>query len=339
MKIVNVEDYFVPEAGYQINILSKSLAQFGHEVVIITSTVDSASKRTAGFFEVGNVSEKDSEYERAYGVKIVRLPLKARISSRAVFSSVLFPTIMSEKPDVLFVHGNDTLTGMRCLLNRKKLGCPIVMDSHMLEMASANPLNKYFHWFYKNTFSKIIIKSNITVIRTQDDPYVEKILGIPLSQAPWISYGSDTLLFHPDAEVKQTFREKHGISKDDFVVIYTGRFPTQKYSDLAQFYQAADLSVFAKQCSLSFYDAQACGLPVLSEDNNINVDRCSHENGWNFKSGDLTDFRRKIEDIVNLNKDEYQKFSDNAYRFITEKYNYKDKAREYENVLLKEYRR
>src|SRR5699024_1833755 len=36
------------------------------------------------------------------------------------------------------------------------------------------------------------------------------------------------------------------------------RFPTQRYADLAPFYQAADLAVFPRQCSLSFYDVQAC---------------------------------------------------------------------------------
>ena len=112
------------------------------------------------------------------------------------------------------------------------------------------------------------------------------------------------------------------------------RFPTQKYCDLAQFYQAADLSVFARQCSLSFYDAQACGLPVLSEDNEINVDRCSHENGWNFKAEDVTDFRARIEYAANLPEDKYTAVSQNAYRFIMENYSYEDKAREYEKIIL-----
>ena len=392
MKIVNVEDFFHPDAGYQINILPKYLSKMGHEMTIITSEMDKIPDGLTTFFGKGHIEEKDKKYMEENEVKIIRLPIKAFLSGRAVFTSQLFQTISDEKPDIVYIHGNDTLTGMWYLMQYKKLGYPLVMDSHMLEMASVNQLNKAFRWFYKHFFTPIIIKNQIPVIRTQNDPYVEKCLGIPMAQAPWISYGSDTVLFHPDKEVKKSFRLEHGISEDDFVVVYTGkldeakggkllaqafrekfridrkvvlfvvgktsgeygkeveqilsesenriiRFPTQKYCDLARFYQVADLSVFAKQCSLSFYDAQACGLPVLSEDNNINVDRCSHGNGWNFRSGDVEDFRDKVEAAANMGSDEYSKVSDCAYRFIIDHYNYEDKAREYEEIILKEYQR
>ena len=42
------------------------------------------------------------------------------------------------------------------------------------------------------------------------------------------------------------------------------RFPTQKYSQLARFYQAADAGLIAKQASLNFFDMEACGVPVLT---------------------------------------------------------------------------
>lgn len=393
MRIVNIEDYFIPDAGYQINILPKYFAKFGHEVYIVTATTDWISKPSAEFFGTKNMQERDADYTAQTGVKIIRVrPLmKKLISSRVIQSKELFRTVDLLNPDIVYVHGNDTLTGMR-YLHKKVKKYAVITDSHMLSMASRNPLNKLFYWFYKMVITPKIIHNQVPVIRTQDDPFVEKNLGIPLQQAPWISYGSDTLLFYPDSEIKRSFRAKHGISDDDFVIVYTGkldeakggellaqafrerfqtqksvvlivvgntsgeygkeiekifsesenriiRFPTQKYCDLAQFYQAADLSVFAKQCSLSFYDAQACGLPVLSEDNNINIDRCSHGNGWNFKSGDVEDFKNKITDIVNMDVSKLQQASENAYKFIIDNYNYEDKAREYENIIEYEFNR
>lgn len=390
MKIVNIEDFFHPDAGYQINILPKYLGKFGHEVIIVTSEMDKVPDALTLFFGRENIEQRDNEYQEKNNVKIIRLPLKAFISGRAIFTDALKKTIKELSPDVLYVHGNDTAVGMWALKNQNKFEFPLIMDSHMLEMASTNPFNKTFHTLYRKIFTPIIKKNDITVIRTQDDPYVEKVLGIPLTQAPWISYGSDTLLFYPNAEIKKSFRVEHSISKDDFVVVYTGkldeakggkllaqafrnkfetdrnvvlvvvgstggeygreveqtfsesenrviRFPTQRYCDLAQFYQAADLSVFAKQCSLSFYDAQACGLPVLSEDNNINVDRCSHGNGWNFKAGDKEDFRKKILDIINMDAEAFRTVSKNAYQFIIDNYNYEDKAREYERIIANEF--
>lgn len=393
MRIVNVEDYFIPDAGYQINIIPKYLARFGHEVYIVTSTVEGVYKPAADFFGIDHIHERDARYMEQTGVKIIRVPpLTVKvISGRMVQSKALFRAVEELRPDVVYVHGNDSLTGMR-YLRKNSREYALVTDSHMLSMATKNRFNKAFYWFYKKIITPKIVRDQIPVIRTQDDPFVEKCLGIPLTLAPWISYGSDTMLFHPDREVKKFFRARHDISDSDFVIVYTGkldeakggkllaqtfrekfktkknvvlivvgntsgeygkeveqifsesenriiRFPTQKYSDLAQFYQAADLSVFARQCSLSFYDAQACGLPVLSEDNNINVDRCSHGNGLCFKSDVVEDFRGKMQIVLDMSREDFYRMSDAAHDFITRNYNYEDKAREYEKILLTEYER
>ena len=363
MTIVNIEDFFHPDAGYQINVLSKYLAKFGHDVTVITAETDKIPASLTTFFSVDNLEAADKKYTETTNVKIIRLPIKAFLSGRAIFTGALKRKIQELSPEILFVHGNDTLTGMWAVKNYQKLNIPLLTDSHMLSMASKNKLHNLFTAFYRKFITPTVIKNSIPVIRTQNDPYVEKNYSIPLKQAPWISYGSDTLLFHPDENVKRSFRKENGISDDDFVVVliavgstpgeygkeveelFAGsenriiRFPTQKYCDLPLFYQAADLSVFAKQCSLSFYDAQACGLPVLSEDNNINVDRCSHNNGWNFKSGDVADFREKIEFAAEMPIDKYADISENAYRFIIDNYNYEDKAREYEKIIIDTYNR
>lgn len=387
MKILQVEDFFHPEAGYQINILSKYMTKMGHEVTIITSEMDKIPMSLTSFFGKDDIASKDEKYMKTYGVKIIRLPLLAFISGRAVFKGrALFRTIQNEKPDVVFIHGNDTLTGMQYLMKYKKLRYPLVMDSHMLAMASQNKLNKAFRRIYRYIFTPILIRENIPVIRTQDDSYVERCLGVPLLQAPWISVGSDTMIFHPDTKAKKTFREEHGIGEEAFVVLYAGklneekggkllaeafkkkfhtekavvlivvgntsgeygkeieaifaesenrilRFPTQKYCDLPRYYQMADLSVFPRQCSLSFYDVQACGLPVVSEDNNINLERCSHHNGLNFKADDVNDFRKKIEYFINLSDTEYAEYANNAKNEVLDKYNYADIAKQYLEIL------
>ena len=389
MKIIQVEDIFHPETGYQINILSKYMVQFGHEVTIITARLDKIKSSGISFFGADHLDQKDQLYSEKYGVKIIRLSVNKIVSGRVVFGKELFYAIQKEKPDVVYIHGNDTLTGMRYLLQYKKLGYPLIMDSHMLEMASTNRFNKIFRKVYKSVFTPIIIKNKIQVIRTQDDPYVEKCLGIPLSQAPWISVGSDTMLFHPDKEAKMSFRRKYEISKDDFVIIYAGkldeskggmllaeaiqkklhvnkevtflivgkavgeygrqvektlkasenrvlRFPTQKYEDLAGFYQAADMAIFPRQCSLSFYDVQACGLPVVFEDDVVNVGRAKNDNAVTFLEGDAADFRKKMAYIVNLSRAEFSHMQMAAQQYVSENFDYKKIAMKYCTVIEEE---
>ncbi|EMI9088045.1 glycosyl transferase [Bacillus cereus] len=391
MKIVHIEDFFHPDAGYQINILPKYQVKQGHEVSIITSEIEKVPEGLTNFFGKDNIDKRDKEYTEKTGVKIYRLPLYKFLSGRAIFKLGLGKFVDTLNPDILYVHGNDTAVGILYSLKSKKLSYPVIFDSHMLDMASKNKFNKLFRFLYRSVITPIIKKEKLVVIRTQDDDYVERCLGIPLLQAPWISVGSDTMQFSSDKRKKNQLREAYNISENEFTVVYTGkldsskggkflaevfkekfnlsngkevvlvvvgnsttddygkemdsifnssenrilRFPTQKYMDLAKFYQLGDLSVFPKQCSLSFYDAQACGLPVVSEDNNINVERLRYNNGYNFVGGDLLDFRKKIIDFAEMAPEKGDEIAKNAVSYVQKNYNYEEIAMKYTDILQK----
>lgn len=117
------------------------------------------------------------------------------------------------------------------------------------------------------------------------------------------------------------------------------RFSTQLYTDLPNFYQMADLSIFPRQCSLSFFDAQACGLPVLGENSEINQDRLSHGNGDTFEKNSIENFREKIIKFANMKNKVYNIYSFKARNLIESKYDYKDITKEYDSLLLSEYNR
>lgn len=388
MKILHIDETFHPSYGYQANPLAKFQQKQGHDVTIITVDKDHLYHVYKNFGDDGStVLEADAEYSKSTGVKIIRVATKGYFMKRAVYSKELFKVIDQLAPDVIFVHCVETITGMRFLMRKKKY--PLMFDSHMLSMASANRFVKLYESVYKLFFTRIIKKKGYYVIRTQDDEYVNTHLAVPKELTPFISFGTDTIMFSPSKTARNAFREEHGISEDDFVIVYTGkltpgkggkllgeaflkpfntkknvvltvvgntpdteygkevdallektavrllRFPTQKYTELAKFYQMADLSIFPKQCSMSFYDAQACGLPVLSEDNNVNVDRCSHNNGSNFVSGDVESFRCELEKYMNMSDEQLQKMRDAATGFIMEGYSYDIIAAEYTEYLVK----
>ena len=117
------------------------------------------------------------------------------------------------------------------------------------------------------------------------------------------------------------------------------RFPTQKYSQLARFYQAADAGLIAKQASLNFFDMEACGVPVLSEDNNLNAARSGEGNGWLFAPDDVDDFAAKLTEIIELPSEELEKASRNAVEFVAKYYDYSKKADEYMAIIEDVYKR
>lgn len=388
MKIVHVEDFIHPDAGYQVNLLSRLQQAEGHDVTVVTAELDKIPSSLTAFFGKEDIPQKDKAFEKETGVRILRVPLLGFYSGRAIFYPSLFKTVAALKPDVVFVHGEDTLTGMLFIIMSRWLKFPIVLDCHMLEMASVNRFREYFRVFYRRFITPIILRENIPLIRVVDSDYVQKCLGIPLSHTDLLSFGTDTAFFSPNSEVRNTIRTKYGFDQNSFLVLYAGkldetkggsflaeairqkfspdshrsiefliignsdgpygkdvervflssenkivRLPTQRYYDLAPFYQAADLAVFPRQCSMSFFEAQSCGLPILFEENEINCQRAAFDNAFTFKQESVLDLRRKLLWLASLELVEYAKLMVNARNYVLRNYDYLPISRQFTAVL------
>lgn len=108
---------------------------------------------------------------------------------------------------------------------------------------------------------------------------------------------------------------------------------SQPYVELCHFYRCADLSIFPKQCSLSFFDVQACGNPVLLEHNNINDERCSHSNGVLYEPNNVSSLRDEIVRCIELEGTQYRQMSTNAITFVLQNYNYEDICNSVESYM------
>lgn len=389
MKIVHLEDFIHPDAGYQVNLLGRLQVLQGHDVQIVTGELEKIPVELTAFFGRDDLEKRDHRFFKETGVLIHRIPLYGFYSGRAIFHPIkLIRQVLKLKPDVLFLHGEDTLTGIIFILISRWLPFPMVLDCHMLEMASINKYREYFRWFYRKLITPIIIKRKIPLIRVVDSDFVEKCLGIPLSHTDLLSLGTDTDHFKPDTQKREKTRLDLGVSSDAYLVIYAGkldeskggkmfadalrekikspngkeieflvigntvgdygkdvemslaqsenriiRLPTQRYFDLAKYYQAADLAVYPRQCSLSFFEVQSCGVPVLFEENEINNQRKSRGNALTFKPDSIDDFREKIIDFSSMSATEASLFSKNARNYVVETYDFVPIAQGYTDVL------
>lgn len=389
MKIVHLEDFIHPDAGYQVNLLGRLQVIQGHDVQVVTGELDKIPAELTTFFGRDNIQARDDRFERETGVKIHRIPLYGFYSGRAIFRPIkLIRKVLALKPDVLFLHGEDTLTGMIFILISRWFPFPMVLDCHMLEMASMNKYREYFRSFYRRFITPTILKRNIPLIRVVDSDFVQKCLGIPLTHTDLLSLGTDTDHFRPDPQQRMAVRAELGLAQDAYVVVYAGkldehkggkflseamrerftladgkqveflvignsvgeygkqvdaalaacenkvvRLPTQRYFDLAKFYQAADLAVYPKQCSLSFFEVQACGVPVLFEENEINNQRAQHGNAFAFKPESVADFRAKLLTMASMSPEQTAQVSANARAYVQKTYDFAPIAQGYTDVL------
>ncbi|WP_241317358.1 glycosyltransferase family 4 protein [Chryseobacterium arthrosphaerae] len=392
MRFVHVEDFVHPNAGYQINLLTRLQVQQGHEVIIVAGELDKIPVFLTSFFGKDNIEEKDRKFEEETGVKIIRHPLYTYYSGRAIYKPGLHKLIKSLNPDVLFIHNEDTVMGMKLLWDYKKMNVPYVLDCHMLEMASENRFRDFFRLFYRKFVTPVILKNNIPLIRVVDTDFVQKHYNIPLSKTKLLSFGTDTDFYKPDSKIKEAFRKELGIDNTDFVVIYAGkmdpakggeflaeslkekiklegknlkfiiignppkdeygekveklfsqsenniiRFPTQTYFDLAKFYQIADIAIFPKQCSMSYFEVQSCELPVVLEENEINNLRVSDKKGLLFPQSSISEFRSSIEQFGNMPKEEFEIYKRNARKNIVDNYNFVPIAQQFTDIMIEEY--
>ncbi len=386
MNIVQIEDFFHPDAGYQINILSEYMSKQGYDVTIITSQLDNIPNYLTNFFGKENINEKDKDYENRTGVKIIRVPIYKFISGRAIYKASIFKLVDELSPDILFLHGNDTYIGIRYAFKLREIRYPVIFDNHMLDMASNNKFNKLFHLAYRIFVTPNLINNKSIIIRTVDDDYIFRRYHIPKAQGPIVGFGSNLFIFHPDDVVKKNMRNKLGINPNSVIFIYAGKLDenkggkffaqsiakkicsdkeivflvvgncvgnygaevkqifeksqnriiqisTQKYIDLANYFQCADFAVFPKQCSLSFYDVQACGLPVILENNSIGKERTMHNNGVCFEQMNMDDFREKITEFANMDTEHYNEMRQNSMKFIENNYDYAEKSAEYIQLI------
>ena len=113
------------------------------------------------------------------------------------------------------------------------------------------------------------------------------------------------------------------------------RYPTQTYSELARFYQISDIAIYPKQCSMSYFEAQSCGLPVVLEKNEINIERVSNQKGMLFKSGSISQFRDAITEFTNMSESDIMIYKKNSRENILENFNYANVAKSFSDVMIK----
>jgi len=227
--IIHVEDCFLPSAGYQINALTKWNRKHGHDVVIITT--DSIKPwKNEGFVTGYDLLREDRVFESENDVKIFRYKSLGRLFSREVFPKKLFKNELLAQADLIVVHGNDTLTGIRFSFLLKKYEKRLVFDNHMIEEASINRYRGIFRYAYKRFISGKLIRHAIPVIAVSEETksFVMKQYNLPDYLVPVIPLGTDGTMFEYNPVRRKTMRERLNIGEDETVFVYTGKISRSK---------------------------------------------------------------------------------------------------------------
>jgi glycosyltransferase involved in cell wall biosynthesis len=114
------------------------------------------------------------------------------------------------------------------------------------------------------------------------------------------------------------------------------RIPLQSYFDLPFFYQVSDVGLIPYAGSLSFFDMQSTGLPVIWSDIEMNKSRSNPNTTYLFKANSIDDFRRSILDCLKLTDKALFDLSVSAREYIVDNYSYRDISNDYINIMKEE---
>ncbi|MGO4928330.1 glycosyltransferase family 4 protein [Fundicoccus sp. Sow4_F4] len=222
-----MEDYFDPNAGYQINelLIANKKNRSNDDVILITSNDMSPFHKNVD-------NTKDIYFENETGAKIIRLEVKFKYSSRIIMKN-LFNTINKLNPDIVYLHGIGDFKDLRLL--KKKPKYTVVRDCHMSWVASKNRFRKLYYKLFKLVFANIINNTDkykkIFALGNEEYQYL-KLIGIEDHKISYLRHGyNDTVIFF-DPDGRKEIRNKYDFKHKDIVISYIGKFNDSKEPDL-----------------------------------------------------------------------------------------------------------
>lgn len=183
MKIVHVIDYFQPKLGYQETFLIKEQMKAGHDVSVITSD------RYFPFSDYNNSVQailgdrilKPGRYIEE-GITVYRLPIYFEIYARAALKN-LGKRVIELKPDAIHGHNSSTLIAVQLARLKRKLGCTLLIDDHMLYSVIQQNLiiKRIFYFLFRVLFSKTLRKytDHFIAVTNETRRLMHQYYGIP----------------------------------------------------------------------------------------------------------------------------------------------------------------
>lgn len=226
MKIVHIIDYFHPTMGYQENHLSRIQAREGHDVTVICSE-RLTPWPTAGGVDGAAVREGDLALLQR-GVKVRRLPTSFEIRSRAWLKG-LKQSLREIDPDFIHLHSFSSLNALQ-FSQGARLRAKVVIDDHMLFIASASAFAKGFHWFFRKFLAGRVLASGDVVVAVSEETrtFMVEAYGLPEERIALVPLGVDSEVFSPDPAARKELRQKLEIREGQSLFLYTGKIDRQK---------------------------------------------------------------------------------------------------------------
>ncbi len=228
MRIVHVNQFYIPGLSYQENILPHEQAKLGHEVWILTSDrlphpkkyPESRDRLPQGLF-------------REDSVRIWRLPSFVPIKSRGqVYIRNLNRTIYRLRPDVVNTHGLRFFPVLQ-VLSKRPFFVHVGDDHSDNGNLPAGPGNVIRFGIGRQVCRKIgRLGSKVFASNPFAEWFVKQVYDAKPESVHLLPLGVNTYTFYPDSVKREAWRAKLSIPDDACLFITSGRLTHGKGFEL-----------------------------------------------------------------------------------------------------------
>lgn len=227
-------DFYSASLTYQENFLAKYYVELGHDVTIITSTIESIFDYVRGAYD----SRRPVLTFHDGKAKVVRLPYRINFLNRVRAFSDLDEMLESEAPDLIYVHNVLPSLLEATRYQRRHPSTRLIVDSH------ADYSNSGKNWLSRKLLHGVVRRW----LLTQALPYIERFYAItpatalfvhenyniPREQIELLPLGADlgAAATAEGNEATGSLRTRYGIAGNDFVIFSGGKHSPVKLFEL-----------------------------------------------------------------------------------------------------------
>lgn len=244
LRVAVVTPFYSEGMGYTENCLPKALAALGHDLHVITSTLNVYGNEPSydrTYRDLLGPAQVASGSTRSNGYQVHRLP-PTTVSNYVTLKGLTAKT-REVAPDIVHSLEIASLLTFELALLKPFVGYRLFCETHQhlsivkpfLRQDSGAVLKKAYYRFTRTlpTYLASHAVEKCYAIAPDCAQVASEFFGVPASKIKVQSLGTDTDLFHPvetqaDVVERQTLRQDLGFANDDIVCVYTGRFSRDK---------------------------------------------------------------------------------------------------------------
>ena len=213
MRILHVDDYFIPSLGYEAELAHEQL-EMGHDVSFAASTLLPPAKGL-------------SPVQRGESKVRAHLLWTLRAGRRHVWMPGIVRVLLAERPEVVHCHSVFDLTAVSLAILKPFFGYRMLYCAHTSDLntrVTEDPMVARVYGGFKALAAPLIrmAADHVTAVGENEQAMVERWIGLPASKISIVRLATRLPGILDRTRKREDERRRLGLAPDDVAIVHVG---------------------------------------------------------------------------------------------------------------------